>query len=93
MENLDELEGMFQHINVTGASSIIPGGRPSQRSIDVDDDSYEVEEDVSVAANENEKKKKGKRKAEDVVPGGKKKARNPMVRQVSRLIDALSTGK
>jgi hypothetical protein len=92
MENLDELEVMFQHINVTGASSVIPRGCLSQHSIDVDDDSYEAEEDVTDAANKNEKKK-GKRKVENVVPGGKKKARNPMVRQVSRLIDVLSTGK
>jgi hypothetical protein len=58
MENLDELEVMFQHINVTGASSVIPRGRPSQRSIDVSDDSYEAEEDVTATANENEKKRK-----------------------------------
>jgi hypothetical protein len=57
MENLDELEVMFQHINVTGASSVIPRGCLSQRSIDVDDDSYEAEEDVTDAANKNEKKK------------------------------------
>ena len=94
MENLDELEVMFQHINVTGASSVIPGGCRSQPTIDVGEDSYEGEEDqVAAAADDNEQKKKVKRKPKDVVPVGKKKARNPMVRQVSRLIDVLNTGK
>ena len=93
MENLDELEVMFQHINVTGASLVIPGGCRSQPTIDVGEDSYEGEEDQVAAADGNEQKKKGKRKAEDVVHVGKKKARNPMVRQVSRLIDVLNTGK
>ena len=80
MDNLDELEVMFQHINVTGLSSVIPGVQKTTAPIDVGDDSNE---------------KEGNRKARDVdhTFSPKKKGRNPMVKQVSRLIDVLATSK
>ena len=80
MDNLDELEVMFQHINVTGLSSVIPGVQKTTAPIDVGDDSNE---------------KEGKCKARDVdhTFSPKKKGRNPMVKQVSRLIDVLATSK
>ncbi|CAN6224074.1 unnamed protein product [Urochloa humidicola] len=92
MENLDELEVMFQNINVTGFSSVIPGVKKIVAPIEVGDDSNENEEERPPAHDE---KREGKRKAIDVdlsfTP--KKKGRNPMVKQVSRLIDVLSTSK
>ena len=44
MDNLDELEVMFQHINVTGLSSVIPGVQKTTAPIDVDDDSNDNED-------------------------------------------------
>ena len=35
---MDKLEVMFQHINVTGLSSVIPGVQKTTAPIDVDDD-------------------------------------------------------
>ncbi|XP_062217585.1 zinc finger CCCH domain-containing protein 43-like [Phragmites australis] len=91
MENLDELEVMFQHINVTGASSVIPGAPTNAAPIEVGDDSTEGEDDATIVDDE---KKGGKRKINNDLPQNpKKKGRNPMVRQVTRLIDVISTGK
>ena len=91
MENLDELEVMFQHINVTGLSYVIPGVQKTATPIEVGDDSNENEEDRHIS---KDAKREGKRKASDVaLPFSPKKARNPMVKQVSRLIDVLSTSK
>ena len=44
MDNLDELEVMFQHINVTGLSPVIPGVQKTTAPIDVDDDSNDNED-------------------------------------------------
>lgn len=92
MDNLDELEVMFQHINVTGLSSVIPGVQKTTAPIDVGDDSNENEENIHIS---HDAKKEGKRKARDVdhTFSPKKKGRNPMVKQVSRLIDVLATSK
>jgi len=92
MDNLDELEVMFQHINVTGLSSVIPGVQKTTAPIDVGDDSNENEENRHIS---HDAKKEGKRKARDVdhTFSPKKKGRNPMVKQVSRLIDVLATSK
>uniref|UniRef100_A0A0A9A154 Uncharacterized protein n=1 Tax=Arundo donax TaxID=35708 RepID=A0A0A9A154_ARUDO len=105
MANLDCLEVMFQNINATGASSVIPRGTRNETPIDVGED--DVEEKTPVA----KEKKGGKRSAIDVDPpqdqkkkarnpidvdppqDQKKKARNPMVRQVTKLVKVISTGK
>ena len=44
MDNLDELEVMFQHINVTGLSSVIPRVQKTTTPIDVGDDSNDNED-------------------------------------------------
>ena len=80
MDNLDELEVMFQNINVTGLSSVIPGVQKTTAPIDVGDDSNENEENIHIS---HDAKKEGKRKARDVdhTFSPKKKGRNPMVKQ------------
>ncbi|RLM65139.1 hypothetical protein C2845_PM16G14080 [Panicum miliaceum] len=92
MENLDELEVLFQHINVTGLSSVVPGVKKTTTPIEVSDDSNENEENGHIS---QYVKKEGKRKTSDVdfLFSPKKKGRNPMVNQVSRLIDVPSTSK
>jgi hypothetical protein len=85
---------MFQHINVTGLSYVIPCVQKTATPIGVSDDSNENEEDRHKASDAKGCKKEGKRKASDlVVPFSPKKGRNPTVKQVSRLIDVLCTSK
>ena len=92
MDNLDELEVMFQHINVTGLSSVIPGVQKTTAPIDVDDDSND-NEDNGHTGQDAKKEVKRKANAVDNPFSPKKKGRNPMVKQVSRLIDVLATSK
>jgi hypothetical protein len=82
MENLDELEVMFQHINVTGLSSVVPRVQKTTTPIEISDDSNENEKNRHIS---QDAKKEGKRKASDVdFPfSPKKKCRNPMVNRVS----------
>lgn len=79
MENLDEV--MFQNINVTGASSIIPGVQKNITFTDIVEDSNESETDEHIAQAEP---KKGMRKVCEIDPSynPKKKGRNLMVKQV-----------
>ena len=92
MDNLDELEVMFQHINVTGLSSVIPGVQKTTAPIDVDDDSND-NEDNGHTGQDAKKEVKRKANAVDNLFSPKKKGRNPMVKLVSRLIDVLATSK
>ncbi|KAG2620799.1 hypothetical protein PVAP13_3NG198100 [Panicum virgatum] len=84
MDSFDELEVMFQHINVTGLSSVIPGVQKTTAPIDVDDDSND-NEDNGHTGQDAKKKVKRKANAVDNPFSPKKKGRNPMVKQVSRL--------
>nr|XP_034575263.1 uncharacterized protein LOC117839116 [Setaria viridis] len=92
MENLEELEVMFQNINVMGLSSVVSGVSNIATPIDVGDDSHEGEDDEPIA---QDGKKEGKRKVGvvDSSHNPKKKGRNPMVKQVSLLVDVLSNSK
>jgi len=63
MDSLDELEVMFQHINVAGLSSVIPGVQKTTAPIDVDDDSNDNEDNGHTG---QDAKKEGKRKANAV---------------------------
>jgi len=85
MDSLDELEVMFQHINVAGLSSVIPGVQKTTAPIDVDDDSNDNEDNGHTG---QDAKKEGKHKANAVDNpfSPKKKGRNPMVKQVSRVL-------
>ena len=57
MDNLDELEVMFQNINVTGLSSVIPGVQKTTAPIDVGDDSNENEENIHISHDEKKRRK------------------------------------
>jgi len=57
MDNLDELEVMFQHINVTGLSSVIPGVQKTTAPIDVGDDSNENEENRHISHDAKKRRK------------------------------------
>lgn len=87
MDNLDELEVMFQNIHVSGSSSIIPGSRESTTPINVDDDIVDIGDDDS---SHDKKTKVGKRKGGGIAPSPNKK-KSPMIKEVKRLVDVIAT--
>ncbi|KAG8089017.1 hypothetical protein GUJ93_ZPchr0011g28547 [Zizania palustris] len=87
MENLDELEVLFQNIHVSGLSSIIPGGCENTTSVNIDDDIINIRD----GDNSNEGKTMVvKRKGGRISPIPNKK-KSPMIKEVKHLVDAIAS--
>lgn len=84
IENLNELEVMFQNIHVSGASSVIPGVSKDKVAVNV----HDVDDDDDILA-VLEEPSGGKRRAAAIAPSPKKSRRNPMVKEVRRLVDKI----